>query len=208
MNPLHQDFGLYGILTDPVIGYEALAKIMVDKGVPYIQLRMKRASADEVRKTAIRLRKIVSGASKLIINDHPKIAKDVDADGVHLGQDDISFSLARHILGEKAIIGLSTHNLKQVEAACSHNPDYIGTGPVFTTPTKAVPDPVIGLDGMSAMKAAATVPTVAIGGIDLSNIHAVLDRGARNICAVRCINIAEDPETVIDTLWAAIRAHR
>ncbi len=201
------NFGLYGILTDPVIGYEKLAAVMVDRGVPYIQLRMKRATADEVRKTALRLRKIVTGSSKLIINDHPKIARDVGADGVHLGQDDISYALARQILGDEAVIGLSTHNTAQVSAACALLPTYIGVGPVFPTPTKAVPDPVIGLDGMADMIQVADVPAVAIGGIDLTNVHEVLRRGARNICAVRCINNAEDSENVIDALLAATREY-
>ena len=201
------NFGLYGILTDPVVGYEKLAAVMVDRGVPYIQLRMKRATADEVRKTALRLRKIITGGSKLIINDHPKIARDVGADGVHLGQDDISYALARQILGDAAVIGLSTHNTAQVAAACALLPTYIGAGPVFPTPTKAVPDPVIGLDGMAEMIEAADVPAVAIGGIDLTNVHEALRRGARNICAVRCINNAEDPENVIDALLAATREY-
>jgi thiamine-phosphate pyrophosphorylase len=200
------DFGLYGILTDPVIGYEALAEIMVQRFVRYIQLRMKRASADEVRKKALRLRQIVRGESRLIINDHPKIAKDVKADGVHLGQSDVSYTIARQILGEHAIIGISTHNLDQVRAASLLKPDYIGVGPVYKTPTKEIPDPVIGLDGMSAMIAAAEVPAVAIGGIDLSNVKEVLGHGAKNLCAVRCINQSNNPEKEIDALIAAIEA--
>jgi thiamine-phosphate pyrophosphorylase len=205
-SPKKADFGLYGILTDPVVGYEALAEIMVQRFVRYIQLRMKRASADEVRKKALRLREIVRGESRLIINDHPKIAKDVKADGVHLGQGDVSYSIARQILGDHAIIGISTHNLDQVRAACALKPDYIGIGPVYATPTKELPDPVIGLSGMSTMIAAADVPAVAIGGIDLSNVNSVLDHGAKNLCAVRCINQSLNPETEIDALIAAVEA--
>ncbi len=201
-----EEFGLYGILTDPVIGYEALAEIMVQKSFRYIQLRMKRATADEVRKKALRLRQIIRGASKLIINDHPKIAKDVRADGVHLGQGDVSFAIARQTLGERAVIGISTHNLDQVRAACALKPNYIGVGPVYATPTKEIPDPVIGLEGMSTMIAAAAVPSVAIGGIDLSNVNEVLDHGAKNLCAVRCINQSQHPENEIDALIAAVKA--
>jgi thiamine-phosphate pyrophosphorylase len=203
-----EDFGFYGILTDPLVGYETLAAVLVSRNIRYIQLRMKNATADEVRRIALRLRAVVGGASKLIINDHPKIARDVRADGVHLGQDDISYSMARQILGDRAIIGLSTHNPEQVRAACALNPDYIGVGPVFATPTKEMPDPVIGLDGMAAMVAAASIPAVAIGGIDLSNINTVLEHGARNICAVRCINASPNPEKELDALISALDAHR
>lgn len=202
------DFGLYGILTNPAVGYEELARIMTDKGVRYIQLRMKRDSADEIRRTALRLRKVVGKESKLIINDHPKIAADVGADGVHLGQDDMSYKTARQILGKDAIIGLSTHNIDQVMEACRLEPDYIGTGPVFVTPTKEIPDPIIGLDGMAAMMERASVPAVAIGGIDLTNVREVLARGAKNVCAVRCINNSPEPEKEIDAFIEAIASHR
>ncbi len=199
-----ENFGLYGILTNPLIGYAGLAEILVSRKVRYIQLRMKQASADEVRQVALHLRNIVKGESKLIINDHVKIAKDVGADGVHLGQDDMSYTMARQILGPNAIIGISTHNLKQVEAACILEPDYIGVGPVFPTPTKDIPDPVINLSGMSAMIEKSSVPSVAIGGIDLTNINDVLNHGAKNICAVRCINLSHNPTKEIDALLEAL----
>ena len=195
-----QDFGLYGILTDPVVGYEALTEIMTDRGVRYIQLRMKNVNADEIRETAARLRKIVTLPSMLIINDHVKIAADIGADGVHLGQDDISYESARKILGNRAIIGLSTHTPDQTDDACRRSPDYIGVGPVFPTPTKAIADPAIGLSGMSDMISRATVPAVAIGGIDLDNVETVLANGARNLCAVRCINQSTTPEKELDAL--------
>jgi thiamine-phosphate pyrophosphorylase len=192
-----KDFGIYGILTDPLVGYEKLAAVMVDNGMKYIQLRMKEWGNAVVRDMARRLRRIIAGDSLFIVNDDPIIARDAGADGVHLGQDDISFEKAREILGDEAIIGLSTHNVAQTQAACAKGPDYIGVGPVYATPTKKIPDPVIGLFGMRNMMAHATCPAVAIGGIDLSNLPSVLKHGARNVCAVRCINRAQDPDAVI-----------
>lgn len=191
------DFGFYGILTRPRVGYETLAAIMVDLGVRYIQLRMKGAPREGVLEMARRIRTIVHEPSYFIVNDDPEIARAAGADGVHLGQDDMPISEARRIVGEHAIIGLSTHTPQQTRDACDLGPDYIGVGPVFPTPTKQIPDPVIGLNGMKAMLALATVPAVAIGGIDLDNLSDVLHAGARNVCAVRCINNAENPAGVL-----------
>ncbi len=198
------DFGFYGILTDPDMGYEPLARLMVQRGVRYIQLRMKGVPRGEVRQMAQRLRPIITSPSLFIVNDDPHIAAEVGADGVHLGQDDMPLAEARAIVGPGAVIGLSTHNPDQVRAACALEPDYIGMGPVYATPTKAIPDPVLGLDGLAEMLALATVPAVAIGGIDLDNAPDVLEAGARNLCAVRCITRAEDAGASLDAMIAMI----
>ncbi len=201
-------FGFYGILTDPIIGYDRLAAVMVDRGVRYVQLRMKREPRDVVLHTAERLRGIVRPPSLLIINDDPSIALEVGADGVHLGQDDMPYARARALLGPDAVIGLSTHNPEQTGAACALGPDYIGVGPVFATPTKRVPDPVLGLGGMAEMLAIATVPAVAIGGIDLDNAPRVLQHGAVNLCAVRAVTRAEDPAAAIARFQQIIAENR
>jgi thiamine-phosphate pyrophosphorylase len=193
-------FGFYGILTDPLIGYEELAGVMVEKGVRFVQLRMKQTSREEVLEMARRLRKIVVGDSLLIINDDPKIAAEVGADGVHLGQDDMDFEKARQIVGSEAIIGLSTHNLQQVTDACALGPDYIGVGPVYSTPTKDIPDPVLGLHTMAEMIRVSSVPAVAIGGIDHPRAVDVVRAGAENLCAVRCIAQSNSPGLELDKM--------
>jgi thiamine-phosphate pyrophosphorylase len=191
-------FGLYAILTDPVKGYEYTARLFVDYKITFIQLRIKKEPEDVIRKTAEKLLTITAGSdSKLIINDYPDIAAAVNADGVHLGQDDMPYEKARAIVGPSAIIGISTHSPDQTLKACSLQPDYIGIGPIYPTPTKAKPDRAIGLDGMKEMLALATVPAVAIGGIDKSNLREVLDAGARNFCMVRQLMLAEKPEKVL-----------
>ncbi|MBN2804474.1 MAG: thiamine phosphate synthase, partial [Deltaproteobacteria bacterium] len=202
---LDDDFGLYGILTNPLLGYEKLAEIMVDAGIRIIQLRMKDVDDETVLKTAVKLRKLIPADVLFIINDNPHIAKDVNADGVHLGQADMTFNEARNIVGPHKVIGLSTHNPLQTVEACSLNPDYIGVGPVFPTPTKKNPDPVIGFDVMKKMLDLSTVPAVCLGGIEHSNVNDVLSHGARNICAVRCINSSENPEIEIKKMQEAIR---
>lgn len=202
------DPGLYGILTEPLVGYEALAAIMVECGVGVIQLRMKDVPRSQVLERARALREIIPPGVLFIVNDHPEVAQEVRADGVHLGQDDMPFGEARTILGPEAVIGLSTHNPDQTRAACALGPDYIGVGPVFATPTKRIPDPAIGIDGLRQMLESATVPAVVLGGLDHDNLDQVLEAGARNVCAVRCINRSSDPAAEISRITRAIEARR
>jgi len=196
--PLPQCFGFYSVLTDPVKGYDYMTALLVDNGMPFVQLRMKDVPKKSVVDTALRMRKITDGSdTRLIINDNPHIAVEVGADGVHIGQSDVSYKEARSIVDNDMIIGVSTHNAQQVIDTCRVPPDYIGAGPVFPTPTKKIPDPAIGIDGMKEMLELSTVPAVCIGGIDLGNLHQVLDAGAKNFCMVRQFTQSENPEAVL-----------
>jgi thiamine-phosphate pyrophosphorylase len=191
-------FGFYAILTDPVRGYEYCAKLFVDYQIAFVQLRMKDKPEEFILETARVLRQITLGTkTRLIINDNPRVAKAVGADGVHVGQNDMPYDEARKIMGEDAIIGKSTHSVKQMQDACIVKPDYAGVGPVYATPTKKIPDPVIGLNGLKEMIAHATMPAVAIGGINLENLREVFLAGAKNFCMVRPITTAQDPEKVL-----------
>lgn len=172
--------------------------MFVDHEVAFVQLRMKEKPENLVLETARLMRQITAGTrTRLIINDNPYIAKKAAADGVHIGQNDMPFDKARKIVGKDSIIGMSTHSVKQIRDACMLKPDYAGVGPVFATPTKKIPDPVIGIDGTREMLACATVPAVAIGGITLDNLSLVLEAGAKNFCMVRPITTAQDPERVL-----------
>jgi thiamine-phosphate pyrophosphorylase len=116
---------------------------------------------------------------QLIINDRVDIALAVGAAGVHLGQDDLAPDIARRLLGDNAIIGYSTHSVAQALAAASLPIDYLAIGPVFGTNTKENPDPVVGLDGLRAVRSAIpNLPLVAIGGITPANTSDVLQAGA------------------------------
>lgn len=191
-------FGFYAILTDPVVGYERLAGLLVSYCIPFIQLRMKEAPPDLVRQTAISLKKITQGTkSRLIINDYPKIAAETGADGVHIGQDDMPYSRAREIVGQDAIIGISTHNPVQTQKACALKPDYIGIGPVFATTTKKIPDPPLGIPLMKKMLGLATVPSVALGSVTTENLSELLAAGVRNFSLVRPLNRSAEPENVL-----------
>ena len=189
------------MLTDPLKGYARLTSLLVDCGVSAVQLRMKGAPRPLVVETAFRMRKITEGTNTLlIINDDPHIAAEVGADGVHIGQGDMPYNDVRAIVGDDMLIGVSTHNLRQTIDACKLPADYIGVGPVFATPTKKIPDPAIGIDGMREMLLASTVPAVAIGGIDLGNLPSVLAAGAKNFCMVRQLTQSEDPKSVLEEI--------
>jgi len=199
------DFGFYGILSEPRVGYPRLAELMVERGVLIIQLRMKHAERAEVLEVGRALRPIIPTGSLYIVNDDPVVARDVGADGVHLGQSDAPYARALDLLGPDAVIGLSTHNPDETSRACAAGADYIGVGPVFPTTTKAKPDPVIGLDGLRRLLALATVPAVAIGGIDPTNAAALLAAGARNFTAIGCVNKSDHPGEVLDRLLELVR---
>lgn len=125
---------------------------------------------------------------KIIINDRVDLAFGLNGDGVHLGQDDLPPEAARRILGPDAIIGFSTHDTEQARLAAQMPVDYIAIGPIFTTSTKEVPDPPVGLEGLRIVRQmVGTIPLVAIGGITLKNCREVLDAGADAISVVRDI---------------------
>ncbi|MCU0664424.1 MAG: thiamine phosphate synthase [Myxococcota bacterium] len=197
---LEPDLRFYGILTNPKVGYERLAQVLVARGVRFVQLRMKDCAREEVRQVAMRVRRIVTLPSLFILNDDPQLAAEVGADGVHLGQGDMPYAKARAIVGEDAIIGLSTHNPSQTAAACALAPDYIGVGPVFPTPTKKLADPSIGIEGMRQMLELSTVPTVVLGSLDVSNLRPVFAAGALGFASVRPINDTLAPEDALDEL--------
>ncbi len=191
-------FGLYSVLTDPIRSYEYVTEVLVEQSVQFVQLRMKNATTFAVLKMAEKMRKITEGSSTIfIVNDMPEVARDCAADGVHIGQDDMPYAEVRAMLGPDAIIGISTHNPSQTEAACSLSPDYIGIGPVYATPTKQIADPPLGLDTMRIMLDKATVPAICIGGISLEQLPDVLGAGAKNFCMVRPICSSENPRSVI-----------
>jgi thiamine-phosphate pyrophosphorylase len=159
--------------------------------IDVLQLRDKHASPEELL-TAAKLAapRCEQHGVLFIVNDHPQLARESGADGVHLGQDDTAVFVARMILGEGFLIGLSTHTPQQVDAA--DGADYIGVGPVHATPTKPG-RPAVGLELITYAAAHARVPFFAIGGIDAANVGAVRAAGARRIAVVRAISQAPDP---------------
>ena len=189
---------LYVIVDGSAIGARSIQRIAaaaIRGGADVLQLRDKTGSNQEVVGAAKTLLALTRPAGiPLIINDRADIANEVGADGVHVGQDDLSVEEARKLLGLDRLIGKSTHSLEQAEAADREGADYIGVGPIFATPTK--PDyPQVGLELIGRIANRVNLPAVCIGGIDLSNLEEVLHAGAERVAVVRAVCAAKDPES-------------
>lgn len=203
-----KNFGLYIIITKPVLPYSKIAEICVNNEVEMIQLREKHLNDKEIVKIGRELKSIVKGSkTKLVINDRPDIAVLCDADCLHIGQDDLSYEDALKIVGNDMLIGLSTHSVQQAKDALKKEPYYIGFGPVYTTTAKAIPDPVVGTDQLKEVLSFANVPVVAIGGVFPENIEAVLKTGVNNIAMVRYFMQAEDIDKKIKKIKILINKY-
>ncbi len=162
-------------------------------GVDIVQLREKKRPAKEIIELGYKIRELSSNFNALfIVNDRIDIAKIVHADGVHLGQDDISLKTAREMLGDEFIIGISTHCPDDATRAMDGGADYIGVGPVFKTPTKPGRTPV-GLEYVKWANENVNIPFFAIGSIEPDNIDDVIKAGAKRVAVVRAIMNSETP---------------
>jgi thiamine-phosphate pyrophosphorylase len=171
-----------------------IVEAALEGGASVIQLRKKSMPMLEQYRLALALRTLTRAhEALLIINDHADLAIAADADGVHLGQDDLPPEAVRALPGfEGRLIGRSTHSLAQARAAIDDEADYIAVGPVYTTPTKAG-RPAVGTGLVSDVGAIADRPFVAVGGIDHDNAPVVVEAGARAIAVVRAVYDAADP---------------
>jgi thiamine-phosphate pyrophosphorylase len=171
---------------------ETFLRAALAGGVDIVQLRSKSAPDEAVLAMAIRFRRVCAEHGALfILNDRPDLAAQAEADGVHVGQDDVDVSAARGLIGPDRLVGLSTHSRDQIEAATGV--DYIGVGPVHATPTKPG-RPAVGLELVRYAAAHADVPFFAIGGITPDNVAAVREAGGRRVAVVRAITEAVEPE--------------
>lgn len=170
--------GLYLVMTEPLVGYEALAEAAVKAGVSAIQLREKKCESGAMLAMARRLRELTRGTRTLFfVNDRPDIARLSEADGLHLGQNDLAVAEARQIVGDRMLIGKSTHHPAQLAEALAEGADYLGIGPIFTTTSKENPDPVLGIRLAAQMRRVADRPCVAIGGLSEANLPGLLRAG-------------------------------
>ena len=182
---------------------EPLLRAALAGGVDIVQLREKEAGRAEIERAAGTFRRVADTFSALfIVNDDPELAQRCDADGVHVGQDDVSAEQARELLGPDAIIGLSTHSEEQIAASAERPVDYISVGPIWETPTKEG-RPAVGLELVRHAAERAPHPFFAIGGIDTDNAIQVVQAGAERLCAVRAIRDAADPEAAATALRQA-----
>jgi thiamine-phosphate pyrophosphorylase len=171
-----------------------LVGAFVRGGAAVVQLRLKEAGAGELLRVAREARKLCAGRALLLVNDRPDVARLAEADGVHLGQEDLPWPAARAILGPGALIGVSTHSDAEIDAA--QGADYIGFGPIFATgskPGRPLPSPH-GIGGLRRAVRRSRVPLVAIGGITMDRAPEVVGAGARCVAAIAQLCFAPDPE--------------
>ena len=163
------------------------AEQLIQAGATLIQYRDKSQNIRHMLSCARELRRVTRGRVRFIINDRTDICLAAEADGVHLGQDDLSPQAAHRMFAEarKPLwIGISTHNPEQLREASTLPVDYLAVGPVFATTAKANPDPVIGLEGVRQARAITNKPLVAIGGITRVNCREVIEAGADSVAVI------------------------
>jgi thiamine-phosphate pyrophosphorylase len=205
-----QDARLYGILD---LGYcaceraRAMAAMMIEGGIDILQLRAKELSEGEIADITREVRGVVNGSGiPLIINDYPHLVPETDADGAHVGQDDMSVAEARRLAGPDKIIGKSTHSLEQARSAVSERLDYIGFGPIFATPTKPGYVP-IGVEDIRRVHEEVPLPIFCIGGIKAENLDSVLAAGAKRVVIVSGILLANDVVAYTESLVRRLRTY-
>ena len=188
--------GLYIILDPSVCPARPLVEVLrtaAEAGAALFQYRNKTASMKEAYVEALALRQAAAEADVLfIVNDRCDLALAVDADGVHLGQGDLPLDLARKVMGPDKLIGISTHNPDQVREATAGKPDYLGFGPIFKPGSKQDHDPMVGLEGLRAMRGLTSLPVFAIGGIQIDQVGEVMRAGAKGVAVISAILKAPD----------------
>lgn len=204
------DLSLY-LVTDPrqtaSRGLEATVSAAVAGGVTLVQLRDPNAHGRALVEQARALKALLTPLGiPLLVNDRVDVAIAADADGVHLGQDDMNPQDARALLGPDRILGLSVGNPQELAASDLSGVDYLGTGPVKATGTKADAGKAIGAAGIATVRALTHLPIVGIGGVDGAIVEDVIRAGANGIAVVSAICAAEDPKVAAAELYARVHA--
>jgi len=198
MKPENIDYSLY-LVTDRELSRGRTTQQIVEAalrgGVTCVQLREKTCSTLEFITHALSIKDHLKRHNvPLIINDRVDIAQAVNADGVHLGQSDMPIEMAKVILKDSMIIGISAESLKDAVQAEKDGADYIGVSPIFATPTKTDTAPPLGLEGLREMRKSVKIPLVGIGGLNKKNAGEVIKNGADGVAVVSAIVAADDPE--------------
>ena len=199
---MNADLALY-LVTDTGMcaerGVAETVRSAVRGGVTIVQVRDPEASARELYELVLRVRGAIAGTGvPLLVNDRLDVALAAGADGVHLGQSDLPVDRARALTGPDFLIGWSVSNAAELDAAnalARGTVDYLGLGPVLSTPTKPEAASATGVDGLRQLVAASRLPSVAIGGVHADNAREVLGTGVDGLCVVSEICAAEDPES-------------
>ena len=197
---------LYVILDPSVCRDRSLTDVLKEAataGARLFQYRNKSASMKEAYAEALVLRNVALDVGvTFIVNDRCDLALAVDADGVHLGQEDLPLDLARKVMGPDRLIGISTHNPDQVRVASAGKSDYLGFGPIFKPRSKQDHDPVVGLEGLRAMRKLTSLPIFAIGGIQVDQAGEVTRAGANGVAVISAILKAPDISHAVKSFLA------
>ncbi len=189
--------GLYLVTDRDLCGsrtVEEVVRLAAEGGAVAVQLREKDLPTRPFVEEALRIRNLLDFFGiPLIINDRLDVALAVGAAGLHVGQDDMPYEVARRILGPKAVIGLSVETWEDVERAEGLDADYLGISPVFATPTKTDTKEPWGIEGLERIRAYSRHPLVAIGGLNAGNAGTVVRAGADAVAVVSAVCAAEDP---------------
>lgn len=191
-------WGLYAIIDAAMAGrsHADVCRDLMAAGVRAVQLRDKTATFEELMEIGAELRQITRDANAtFIINDNPYLAREIDADGVHIGQDDFPPDIVREVMGDDKIVGLSTHSKQQAIAATTWPIDYIGIGPVYQTTSKQSQYKPVGPSLIRWVRQNIPLPTVAIGGITKETLPDALAAGATNIAMIAELMKADDMQT-------------
>jgi len=196
--------GLYVILDPSICPSRPLRDALTqsaDAGARIFQYRNKAASMKEAYAEALPIRKIAADLGLLfIVNDRCDLALAMDADGVHLGQEDLPYVDARKVMGPNRIIGLSTHNAEQVREAERLKPNYIGFGPIFKPGSKQDHDPVVGIEGLRVVRSLTSLPIFAIGGIRVEQVSEVMRAGANGVAVISAVLNAPEVKQAVQDL--------
>ncbi len=186
---------LYVIADKKICGDKNIEEVVcqaIDGGAEMIQYRDKKADNDDFLKFASRLRDICDERNiPFIVNDRVEVALKTDADGVHLGQEDLSIKEARGILGSEKIIGKSAKTIQQAKEAEEEGADYVGVGPIFNTFSKQITKPV-GPDIIREARDSLKIPFFPIGGIDLENLDQIIQAGSKRIAVISAVVLSDD----------------
>lgn len=201
------------VVTDSVVAggrpLQQLVAAAIRGGAGVVQFREKRMKTRHMIAAAEELCRLCRGHGvPFLVNDRLDVALAVDADGLHVGQDDIPAGVARRLLGPGKILGVSVRGPTELREAEEQGADYVSVSPVFATPTKPDHEEPVGLDGLKALVEQARLPVVAIGGIDRHNAAAVMKTGVEGICVISAVLAAEDVEQAARELCSIIEAMR
>jgi thiamine-phosphate pyrophosphorylase len=206
---LAEDLLLYAVTDRMWLGDRTLAEVVevsLKGGATFLQLREKALSHEEFVKEALELKAVAKKYGvPFVINDNIQVAKEIDADGIHIGQDDITLEEARRILGADKIIGVSAKTVEQSMKAQEEGADYLGIGAMFSTTTKLDAYDIT-KETLTDICRAVTIPVVAIGGIHIGNVEKLQETGIAGVAVVSALYASGDIERAAQTLYQKLES--